>query len=221
MQEKILIIEDDKVICEELVTFLGTAGYDAYAPDLDNDIIKIIKEHKPDLILLDINLPNQDGLSLCRLVRSFSQVPIIFITAKDTAMDEYGGLMMGGDDYITKPYNLPVLLARVGALLKRTSTVEKQCLTYKGITLNPISATTEYKGSAMELSKTELRIMYYLFQNIDKVVPRIELIEFLWDNQIHIDDNTLSVHIARLREKLAQIGISDFIQTKRGMGYKI
>jgi len=171
--------------------------------------------------LLDINLPVANGFSVCMKIRSISKVPIIFITGRDTSIDELKAFSLGGDDYITKPYNLPVLLARVGSLLKRTSPTDNQCLTYKGITLTPISAVIEYEENFVELSKTELKIVYYLFQNIGKVVPRIELIEFLWDNQIHIDDNTLSVHITRLRDKLNEIGISDLIQTKRGMGYKI
>jgi len=219
--KRILIVEDDEIIREELTQFLENSGYKVLAPKLDISIINAINDNSPDLILLDINLPYQDGFTLCRKIRSFSQVPIIFITARDTSMDELKGLMMGGDDYITKPYNLPVLLARVGSLLKRTSPTDNQCLNYKGITLNPISAVIEYEENFVELSKTELKIVYYLFQNIGKVVPRIELIEFLWDNQIHIDDNTLSVHITRLRDKLNEIGISDLIQTKRGMGYKI
>lgn len=222
--KRILIVEDDEIIREELTQFLENAGYEVIAPICTDDTMNAsaISENNPDLILLDVNLPHQDGFSLCRQIRNVSQVPIIFITARDTTMDELKGLMMGGDDYITKPYNLPVLLARVGALLKRTSQTDStQRLTYNGIILNPILATIEYKQAVAELSKTELKIVYYLLQNTGKIVPRIELIDFLWDNHIHIDDNTLSVHITRLREKLDQIGISKFIQTKRGMGYKI
>lgn len=222
--KQILIVEDDDIIREELSQFLGHAGYEVVAPIFADDTINAntIYENNSDLILLDVNLPGQDGFTLCRQIRNISQIPIIFITARDTQMDELKGLMMGGDDYITKPYNLPILLARIGALLKRTSQTDSpQCLSYKGITLNTVLATVEYKQAVTELSKTELKIIYYLLQNTGKIVPRIELIEFLWDNQIHIDDNTLSVHITRLRDKLGQIGINDFIQTKRGMGYKI
>jgi len=221
---KILIVEDDEIIREELTQFLENAGYEVVALICADDTINAntIYENNPNLILLDVNLPCQDGFTLCRQIRNTSQVPIIFITARDTTMDELKGLMMGGDDYITKPYNLPVLLARIGVLLKRASQTDStQCLSYKGIILNTVLATIEYKQTVTELSKTELKIIYYLLQNTGKIVPRIELIEFLWDNHIHIDDNTLSVHITRLRDKLGQIGISDFIHTKRGMGYKI
>lgn len=221
MYANISVIEDDEVIREELVQFLENSGYRTSAPDLDKSVIDEIKGLNPDLILLDINLPDQDGFSLCRQIRHFSNVPIIFITARDSAMDELNGLTLGGDDYITKPYNLPVLLARIQSLMKRTDHTGEQILSYKEITLNPISANIGYQGKNTELSKTELKIAYYLFQNTGNIVSRVELIEFLWDNHIHIDDNALSVHMTRLRQKLSEIGIKDLIQTKRGLGYKI
>lgn len=221
MYAKIFVIEDDEVIREELMQFLENSGYGTFAPDLDKNVIEGLKGTNPDLILLDINLPDQDGFTLCRQIRHFSNVPIIFITARDSTMDELNGLTMGGDDYITKPYNLPVLLARIQSLLKRTEHAGEQSLSYKGITLNPISANIEYQSKNIELSKTELKIAYYLFQNTGKIISRIDLIEFLWDNHIHIDDNALSVHMTRLRQKLNEIGANDLIQTKRGLGYKI
>ena len=138
-------------------------------------------------------------------------------------MDELNGLMLGGDDYITKPYNIPVLIARIHALLKRSGkdSDNNQHLVHKEISLNILTGVVEYRDSNVELSKTELKILYYLFSNSEKIVPRIELIDFLWDNQIHIDDNTLSVNVTRLRDKLKQIGVKDLIKTKRGMGYKL
>lgn len=141
----ILIIEDDAFICEELVQFLGNNGYNALVLDLNSDVIQVINKINPDLILLDINLPNKDGFSLCRQIRHCSTVPIIFITARDSTIDELNGLTMGGDDYITKPYNLPLLLVRIKNLLKRTDSFDKQKLEYKGITLNLISANVEYR----------------------------------------------------------------------------
>ena len=221
MYANIFVIEDDEVIREELMQFLENSGYRTFAPDLNKNVIEEFKGTNPDLILLDINLPDQDGFTLCRQIRHFSNVPIIFITARDSTMDELNGLTMGGDDYITKPYNLPVLLARIQSLLKRTDHAGEQSLSYKGITLNPISASIEYRSKNIELSKTELKIAYYLFQNTGKIISRIDLIEFLWDNHIHIDDNALSVHMTRLRQKLNEIGANNLIQTKRGLGYKI
>lgn len=220
MLANIFVIEDDVVIREELMQFLVNSGYQTFASNLDKNVVEEIKNMNPDLILLDITLPDQDGFSLCRQIRYFSMIPIIFITARDNAMDELYGLTMGGDDYITKPYNLPILLARIQSLLKRTTPGE-QVLSYKEMILNPISASIEYQSRKIELSKTELKIAYFLFQNNGNIVSRIELIEFLWDNHIHIDDNALSVHITRLRQKLSEIGVNDLIQTKRGLGYKI
>lgn len=202
--------------------FFENNGYSTQTLDTNNcDVLQVIQESTPDLILLDINLPNIDGFSLCRQIRNCSTIPIIFITARDSAIDELNGLTMGGDDYITKPYNLPLLLARVKNLLKRVDSSDKQKIKYREIILNLISATVEYQNAVIELSRTELKIMYYLFQNVGSIVPRIDLVEYLWDNHIHIDDNALSVNITRLREKLRGIGITDLIITKRGMGYRI
>ncbi|MCH7238094.1 response regulator transcription factor [Clostridioides difficile] len=209
-------------ICKELMQFFENNGYSTQTLDTNNcDVLQVIQESTPDLILLDINLPNIDGFSLCRQIRNCSTIPIIFITARDSAIDELNGLTMGGDDYITKPYNLPLLLARVKNLLKRVDSSDKQKIKYREIILNLISATVEYQNAVIELSRTELKIMYYLFQNVGSIVPRIDLVEYLWDNHIHIDDNALSVNITRLREKLMGIGITDLIITKRGMGYRI
>ncbi|HFK2997804.1 response regulator transcription factor [Clostridioides difficile] len=217
-----MIIEDDVFICKELMQFFENNGYSTQTLDTNNcDVLQVIQESTPDLILLDINLPNIDGFSLCRQIRNCSTIPIIFITARDSAIDELNGLTMGGDDYITKPYNLPLLLARVKNLLKRVDSSDKQKIKYREIILNLISATVEYQNAVIELSRTELKIMYYLFQNVGSIVPRIDLVEYLWDNHIHIDDNALSVNITRLRKKLMGIGITDLIITKRGMGYRI
>lgn len=217
----IFIIEDDTFICEELSQFLENNGYKALVWDLNSDLLEVINKVNPDLILLDINLPNKDGFSLCRQIRHSFTIPIIFITARDSTIDELNGLTLGGDDYITKPYNLPLLLVRIKNLLKRTEPFDKRKLEYKGITLNFISGNVEYREAIAELSRTELKIMYYFFKNAGNIVPRMDLVEYLWDNQIHIDDNALSVNMSRIREKLASIGINDLIITRRGMGYKI
>lgn len=220
--DRILIIEDEELIREELKTLLGNAGFAVECvTDFDNTL-DYIQEMRPDLILLDINLPGRDGYSLCASIRSFSETPVLFITGRSTAMDELQALTLGGDDYITKPYNIPILLARVNLLLKRGKTAEKSCaVKYKGLELDPIAATLALDGKAMELTRTELKIMYYLFRHPGEIVPRMDLIEYLWDNEIHIDDNALSVNITRMRGKLRGFGMEDLIQTKRGMGYRI
>lgn len=219
---KILIIEDEELIREELKTFLINAGFFvACTVDFSNTINQI-KSENPHLILLDINLPGQDGYTLCKSIRSFCATPILFLTGRSSAMDEWQALTIGGDDYIAKPYNIPILLARVNLLLKKGKAAEPPCMIeYKGIELKPIAGTLVFHGKEMELTKTELKIMYFLFRHPGEIVPRLDLVEYLWDNEIHIDDNTLSVNIMRIREKLQILGIDDLIQTKRGMGYKL
>lgn len=219
--KKILIIDDDVLIREELKTLLSNAGFAvACVTDFDGTINQV-KAYSPDLILLDINLPGRDGYGLCASIRSFSETPILFVTGRGTAMDELQALTLGGDDYIAKPYNIPVLLARIKLLLRKGSAEEKNVLEHRGVRLDVVAGTIAFEGKTAELTKTELKIMYYLFRHADGIVLRLELVEYLWDNEIHIDDNTLSVNIMRIRDKLRGLGAGDFIQTKRGMGYKI
>ena len=218
---KIVIIEDEELIREELKTLLVNAGYVVDCVINFAKTIDYIKSAFPDLILLDINLPEQDGYRLCSSIRSFSTTPILFITGRNTTMDELQALTLGGDDYITKPYNIPILLARINLLLRRGTSEQISIMEHNGIQFNLIAGTLTANGKEIELTKTELKIMYYLFKHTGEIVPRIDLVEYLWDNEIHIDDNTLSVNIMRIRENLRTLGAADFIQTKRGMGYKI
>ncbi|MBE5960319.1 MAG: response regulator transcription factor [Lachnospiraceae bacterium] len=221
---RILVIEDDKNMAKELVMLLRRAGYEA---DVLSDFrypIEEIRKRQPDLILLDMNLPEMDGLSIIRRLREESDVPVIFVTGNTTSMDELNCMMQGGDDYIAKPYQAPILLARVAAVLKRyrrSEAKEETKLVQKGVTLDLAAATVTYEGKQEELSKNELKILYYLFTHPGIIAKRVEIIEFLWDQQMFIDDNTLSVNMTRIRNKLANIGVKDFIETKRGMGYKI
>lgn len=220
-RHKILIIEDEELIREELKTLLFNVGYIVDCVVTFEETINYIKSASPDLILLDINLPGQDGYSLCSSIRSFSATPILFITGRNTAMDELQALTLGGNDYISKPYNIPILLARINLLLRRGTVKQTALMEYKGIQLNLIAGTLTVIGKEIELTKTELKILYYLFNHTGEIIPRLDLVEYLWDNEIHIDDNTLSVNIMRIREKLRELGVEAFIQTKRGMGYKI
>ena len=220
--EKIVIIEDEKLIREELELLLSNAGFTVVCiTDFEHTLAQI-KLEIPNLILLDINLPKQDGYYLCASIRTFSNVPILFLTGRNTTMDELQALTLGGDDYISKPYNIPILLARINNLLKRTQ--QPKALThleYNEIRLNLVAGTLVFHNQEIELTKTELKILYFLFQHPGEIIPRLDLVEYLWDNEIHIDDKTLSVNIMRIREKLHTIGIDTLIQTKRGMGYKI
>ena len=220
---KIVIIEDDKEIREELKILLQNSGYEVKViSEFENVENKIIEE-QAHLVLLDINLPGKNGFEICSKVRSKSKIPIIFVTSRNNSMDELNGIMLGGDDYIEKPYNVPILLARIQNLLNRTyHKKEKESkIQYKGISLDILKSTITYNEKITELTKTELKTLHYFFTNTDKIIPRADIINFLWDNGVYADDNSLSVIVTRLREKLKEIGIENLIETKRGQGYKI
>ena len=222
MKQKILIIEDDPLIRNELNTLLQSNGYETAAPEEFFDVIGQIKVDQPHLILLDIKLPGTSGFSLCSQIRAFSQVPIIFVTSCNTDMDELNSIMLGGDAFITKPYHTAILLAKIASLLKRVYSVQQsEQIACRGAVLHLESSSLDYDGQSVELTKNELKILYYLFKNVGKICARGDLVEFLWDNQLYVDDNTLSVNINRIREKLAGIGLTDFIKTKHRQGYTI
>lgn len=219
---KIMVIEDNQVIREELSILLKSNGYEVILTKDFSNIINDVKTYNPHLVLLDINLPVQDGFKICSGIRAFSNVPVIFVTCRNTDMDELNSIMLGGDDFITKPYNTSILLARIASLLKRTYASEQtEVITYREVTLRPENSKIEYKGKSADLTKNELKIILFLFRNAGKIVPRADLIEYLWDSQLYVDDNTLSVNITRIREKLRQIGVTDFIKTKHRQGYLI
>ena len=221
----LLIIEDDTDIRSELKLMLENALYHADSIENFTDVPAQVQALSPDLILLDIQLPGLDGLSLCREIRKTKDTPVIFVTSRSSSMDELNGIMMGGDDYITKPYVTPILLARIAAVLKRSgreNAVSDSCiLTCRGCRLNLLNSTLTCSGKTAELTKNELRICWNLFSRCGEIVPREDIIDDLWDNQIFIDDNTLSVNITRIRSKLREIGVDDLIETKRGQGYRI
>lgn len=218
---KILIIEDEETIRQELSLLLGNAGYETEVVESFTDIPGQILQSNPDLVLLDVNLPGESGLKVCTKLRQSSQVPVIFVTAGNTSMDELNCILQGGDDYIAKPYQAPILLARIGAVLKRTLAAPARRLVCHGVTLDMAAAVISYQDRQAELTKNEWKILSYLFEHQGKIVSRMELMDFLWDNQVFIDDNTLSVNMTRIRSRLADLGVKDFIVTKRGMGYLI
>ena len=223
MRYKILIIEDEQEIREELEILLKNAGYEVEKITKFENVANQVIEIKPHLILLDVNLPGKNGYEICTKIRAEIETPIIFVTSKNSALDELNGLTVGGDDYIEKPYNIPVLLTRISKILKRAYPEQKEQneIEYKGIKLEILSGLVKYQDKEIELTRNEFKILYYLFQNAGKIVQRLDIVEYMWDNQMYIDDNTLSVNITRIREKLAEIGIENLIETKRGQGYKI
>lgn len=219
----ILIVEDEPVIRQEMKLFLDNALYHVTALEEFEDVAGAVSEICPDLVLLDVNLPEEAGFDVCTKIRLDSEVPVIFVTGRTGSMDELTGLMRGGDDYITKPFQAPVLLARISAVLKRTIREEKELLkiAHKEVELDVARGCFIFQGQDVELTKNELKILYYLFLNKGNIVSRRSLIDYLWDNQVFIDDNTLSVNMTRIRAKLEQAGVRGFIRTKRGMGYSI
>lgn len=187
----ILIIEDDEAICRELQMLLQKQGYEAICWNMQEDIRELVKTHDPHIILLDINLPQMDGFTVCSQLRSFSKVPIIFVTSRNTDMDELCSMQMGGDDFITKPYNTSILLARIAALLKRSYEWKDQNLTHHGVLLDVAMSRVEFQNNTRELTKNEVKILHYMFQHKGEIIPREDLIDYLWDNKLFIDDNAL------------------------------
>lgn len=217
----ILIIEDDEAICRELQMLLQKQGYEAICWNMQEDIRELVKTHDPHIILLDINLPQMDGFTVCSQLRSFSKVPIIFVTSRNTDMDELCSMQMGGDDFITKPYNTSILLARIAALLKRSYEWKDQNLTHHGVLLDVAMSRIEYQNNTRELTKNEVKILHYMFQHKGEIIPREDLIDYLWDNKLFIDDNALSVNVTRIRNKLRELGVENFIVTRHRQGYQI
>ena len=222
MNRKILIVEDEPLIRNELTILLQSNGYETAAPDEFSDVTGQIKAEQPHLILLDIKLPGTSGFSLCTQIRTFSEVPIIFVTSCNTDMDELNSIMLGGDAFITKPYNTAILLAKIASLLRRAYPVQQsEQMACGGAVLRLESSSLDYNGQSVELTKNELKILYYLFKNAGKICARGDVVDLLWDIQLYVDDNALSVNINRIREKLAGIGLTDFIKTKHRQGYTI
>lgn len=218
---KIIIIEDDDVIREELQSFLTRYGYEVKAPMYMDNIIKYIENENANLILLDINLPMYDGYYICREIRKTSDIPIIIVTSRDNEVDELMSMNLGADDFITKPYNTEILLARITNILKRTygNLKTNNILNYRDFNLNLLNATIVYKDKSLELTKNEVKILSFLINNRGKIVKRDLLMEYLWKADYFLDDSTLNVNINRLRKKLEEIGIENPIETRRGLGY--
>ena len=214
---KILIIEDDEKLREELKIFLNKNGYKATTLTTFDNTIQDILQTNPDLILLDINLPNTDGEYICKEIRKQSNMPIIIVTSRDNELDELLSINNGADHYITKPFNIHILLAKIGSLLRRTNMQEVN--DKKDFILNTSNNTIEKDGKIIELTKNEYKIFKYLVQNRGKIVSREDIMECLWESESFIDDNTLTVNITRLRNKLEELELKELLETKRGRGY--
>mgnify|MGYP002549646744 CR=1 FL=1 len=218
---KILIVEDDRGIAEGIQSLLEQWGMEARQVQDFRNITGEFETYQPHLILLDIKLPSYDGYYWCGQLRQRTAAPIIFISSAADNMNIVMAMNMGGDDFIAKPFDLAVLSAKLQAVLRRSYGMElkSHTLDFDGISLDLDDTTASYKGEKIELTKNEFIILKTLFEKIGKVVSRDELMEKLWGNDEFVDDNTLTVNIARVRKKFEQVGADGLIRTKRGLGY--
>jgi len=219
---KIAIVEDSIAIREQLETLLTREGYEVVVLTDFQNIVGTVLTLEPHLLLLDINLPYDDGYYICRELRRLSSMPIMMVTSRDTEMDELMSMNIGADEFVTKPYNVNILLARLQNLLKRAYPENRgESLKYGNMSLSVDKSIVTVGESELELSKNEFRILYYFLKNKEKIVTREALMTFLWDSDMFVDDNTLTVNVNRLRKKLDSLGAEPKIQTKRGVGYSL
>ena len=217
----ITIVEDDPIIREKLSSLLKENGYETtLVSDFQNVTNKLL-EINTDLILLDINLPYEDGFNICKKIKEKLQVPIIFVTSRDTTEDEIKSIQVGGVDFITKPYNIIILLEKIKRALKLNNPINFKELTKNGYTLDLHLSLLKYNGKETELTRNEFRILYYFFTNPNRIITKDELLEKLWNDKYYLDDNILSVNINRLRKKSKELGIVDFLKNVRGQGYRL
>ncbi|HEM2820668.1 TPA: response regulator transcription factor [Streptococcus suis] len=219
--QKILLIEDDKTISQLVAKNLINWGYQVQEVKDFQTVLEQMEEFQPHLILLDIGLPFFNGYYWCQEIRKTSRVPIMFLSSHDQPMDIVMAINMGADDYVTKPFEMTVLLAKIQGLLRRTYDFvgEQSLLWFEEISLDLKTMQVSYGQVVEELTRNEFQILRVLFEHGKEVVSREELMRELWNSDIFVDDNTLSVNIARLRKKLAELGLPDVIATKKGVGY--
>jgi DNA-binding response OmpR family regulator len=218
--KKIMVIEDEQVIREELLTLLKRNGYDAVAPENFVDVSGAVLDVMPDMVLLDINLPGVDGESVLRDIRKKSQLPVIMVTSRDTEMDEVLCMSFGADDFVAKPYNPSILLLHIEAVLKRyDGRNESSEIAYNNVRLDVAKGIISTDKTSLRLTKNELGILSFMIKNSGRIVPRDELINYLWDSEEFVDDNTLTVNINRVRKKLEELGGDIRLVTRRGQGY--
>ncbi|AIQ72706.1 MULTISPECIES: response regulator transcription factor [Paenibacillus] len=224
--ETILIIEDDAKLASLLSTYLSKYGFLTIIVEDFNRVLETFNESSADLILLDVNLPKYDGFYWCRQIRSLSLCPILFISARDSGMDQVMALENGGDDYITKPFHYEVVLAKIRSHIRRaygsySQTQEEHKLQSGGLILYPERYVIQYDGHTSELTQKEAVLLEALLLKEGRVVNRERLLDLMWKDQHFIDDNTLNVYITRVRKKLKDLGLGDIVETVRGAGYRL
>ena len=218
---KILLVEDDEVIRQQVKKMLEQWGYEVVLVEDFMEVLSIFVKVEPHLVLMDIGLPLFNGYHWCQEIRKVSKVPIMFLSSRDQAMDIVMAINMGGDDFVTKPFDQNVLLAKIQGLLRRSYEFGKDqsLLEYMGVILNLKAMDLVYQGEVVSLTKNEFQILQVLFERAGNIVSREDLMKELWNSDFFIDDNTLSVNVARLRKKLEAVSLKDFIETKKGVGY--
>lgn len=223
MNYKILIVEDDAVIAKEIARHLGNWGMQTFIVQDLSQVMKEFARELPHLVLMDISLPFYNGYYWCSEIRKVSSVPVIFLSSASENMNIVMAMNMGGDDFIAKPFDFSVLLAKVQAMLRRAYAFAGQTnlLEYRGVILNLSNTSLEINGESVELTKNEFRILQLLFERRGDIVTREEIMKHLWDGDCFVDDNTLAVNMVRLRKKLQEKGLEQFITTKKGLGYRL
>ena len=218
---KILLVEDDEVIRQQVKKILEQWEYEVVLVEDFMEVLSLFVKEEPHLVLMDIGLPLFNGYHWCQEIRKVSKVPIMFLSSRDQAMDIVMAINMGGDDFVTKPFDQNVLLAKIQGLLRRSYEFGKDqsLLEYMGVILNLKAMDLVYQGEVVSLTKNEFQILQVLFDYAGNIVSREDLMKELWNSDFFIDDNTLSVNVARLRKKLEAVGLKDFIETKKGVGY--
>lgn len=218
---KILLVEDDEVIRQQVNKILEQWEYEVVLVEDFMEVLSLFVKEEPHLVLMDIGLPLFNGYHWCQEIRKVSKVPIMFLSSRDQAMDIVMAINMGGDDFVTKPFDQNVLLAKIQGLLRRSYEFGKDqsLLEYMGVILNLKAMDLVYQGEVVSLTKNEFQILQVLFERSGNIVSREDLMKELWNSDFFIDDNTLSVNVARLRKKLEAVGLKDFIETKKGVGY--
>lgn len=220
---KILLIEDDVMLFNEVYDRLSQWSYDVHGIKDFGNVMKEFTSIKPDLVIIDIQLPKFDGFHWCRMIRSHSKVPIIFLSSRDHPTDMVMSMQLGADDYMQKPFHFEVLIAKIQALLRRVYnySLEQQIniKLWNKATVDYVKNTVESKARTIELTKNEMYILKLLIERNNHIVPREELIKSLWDDERFVSDNTLTVNVNRLRKRLDEIGLGQYIETKVGQGY--
>jgi len=221
---KVLIVEDDKALCNSIKEGISKWNFEGIAVQDFEDVLKEFAKHNPHLVIMDINLPYFDGFYWCKKIRDISKVPIIFLSSRDSNMDIVMAVNMGGDDYVTKPFSMDILMAKMQALIRRAYSygqVDEQIIECEGAILNINDGTLTYNGKTIELTKNEFKILQLLMRNRGKIVSRDKIMRVLWESEYFISENTLTVNVNRLRSKLEDIGLKNLIVTKKSQGYMI